>query len=177
MPARSGARVETAIFHDDGRLPNSRLPALLYRGAVEPDAADPASAFERRFAANGWRPQWRWSVYPFHHYHSTVHEALGIAKGHAVLRLGGRQGRDFEVSAGDVVVLPAGIGHKRKSSSGDFLVVGAYPEARDRDLIKPYREAAEIHDVALMRIAKVALPESDPVSGENGPLTRLWAAQ
>ncbi|MFI5014321.1 MAG: cupin domain-containing protein [Hyphomicrobiales bacterium] len=174
MSAESEVRLETAFFDDDGRLPNSRLPVIVYRGAIAPTAADPASSFERRFAENGWTGSWRWSVYPFHHYHSTSHEVLGVATGRATLRLGGRHGRDFEVEAGDVLLLPAGAGHKRVAASHDFLVVGAYPEGRARDLIKPYATSATIHDAALARIAAVPRPRLDPVRGRDGPLARLW---
>jgi uncharacterized protein YjlB len=176
VPAGSEARIETIRFVDDGLLPNSALLVILYRGAIEPSARDPAAAFERSFARNGWRNGWRDGVYPFHHYHSTSHEVLGIARGSAVLRLGGRKGRNFEVAAGDVVLLPAGTGHKRVSASSDFLVVGAYPDGRDWDLIKPYRESAEVHDEALARIAALPLPRLDPVEGGGGPVSRLWSA-
>jgi uncharacterized protein YjlB len=168
-------RLETAVFEDDGRVPNSRLPVILYRGAMTPDAADPASAFERRFAANDWTNGWRSSVYPFHHYHSTSHEVLGIAQGHATLRLGGREGRDLMVKAGDVIALPAGTGHKRVSASHDFLAVGGNPEGRDWDLIKPYAASEAVHDAALRRIAALPPPKLDPVEGRDGPLPRLWS--
>ena len=45
---------DTFIFKDDGSVPNSRLPLIVRQGAITPDAADPASAFERTFAKNGW---------------------------------------------------------------------------------------------------------------------------
>ncbi len=174
MSSSGDMRMETATFEDDGRVPNSRFPAILYRGAIEPDEVDPALAFERRFAENDWKNSWRWNIFTFHHYHSTSHEVLGIAVGHATLRLGGRRGRDFTVAAGDVVALPAGTGHKRIASSRDFLVVGAYPEGRDRDLIKPYATPAALHDAALQRIAALPCPSFDPVEGRGGALTRLW---
>ena len=35
-------RIETAHFEDDGQVPNSVLPVILYRGAIAPDPRDPA---------------------------------------------------------------------------------------------------------------------------------------
>ncbi len=81
--------------------------------------ADPAVALEHLFSTNGWHPDWRDGIYDYHHYHSTAHEAMGIAKGQVMLRMGGEKGRDFDLQAGDVVVLPAGTGHKCLSASYD----------------------------------------------------------
>jgi uncharacterized protein YjlB len=160
-------------FGDAGAIPNNpRLPALLYKGAVGL-GADPAADIERIFAENSWPPQWRYGIYPFHHYHSTAHEALGVARGSAKVMLGGETGEPVEFAAGDVVVLPAGTGHCCLSSSADFLVVGAYPPGQAWDLIRATEPEKEAD--AVKRIARVPLPESDPVNGKDGPLVRLWS--
>ena len=161
---------ETFLFPDDGSIPNSVLPVLVYRGAFDA-SGDGAAAVERLFAANSWPPQWRDGIFPFHHYHSTAHEVLGIARGRVTVRLGGEQGRDFDLRAGDAVVLPAGTGHKRLTDRGDLLVVGAYPPGQTWDLLRG--EPSE-RPTALANIGRVPLPGSDPVRGKAGPLVRLW---
>jgi uncharacterized protein YjlB len=158
-------------FADDGIFPNSRLPLLFYREAVAQKDASP-EAMEALFAANGWPPRWRSTVFTYHHYHSTAHEVLGIASGEATLMLGGPQGREFNVAAGDVIVIPAGVVHRRLRSSGDFLVVGGYPPGQDWDLL---RGEASDRPMADENIAKVPMPMSDPVGGSDGPLINEWA--
>ena len=118
------------LFTDDGRFPNSRLPLLVYRHAAGEDAGNRAAFFERWFTENRWPAAWRNGIYGFHHYHSTAHEALGICSGHATLRMGGPAGETLAVKAGDVVVIPAGVAHKRLQASADFLVMGAYPKGQ-----------------------------------------------
>jgi uncharacterized protein YjlB len=117
-------------FRDDGETPNNpTLPLIHYRSPVELDEAyDPAAIFEELFAANGWTGAWRDGVYDFLHFHTRTHEVLGIARGHAGIQFGGKRGRVIAVRAGDVIVVPAGTGHRRKSASRDLLVVGAYPK-------------------------------------------------
>ena len=163
-----GLRLE--LFADDGTFPNSRLPLLFYAKAVKRDEADP-EAMEALFAAGGWPPAWRSSVFTYHHYHSTAHEVLGVARGWARLMLGGPKGREFEVRPGDVIVIPAGVAHRRLDSGDGFLVVGGYPPGQDWDLL---RGDAGDRPAADRNIAAVALPESDPVAGASGPLRRHW---
>jgi uncharacterized protein YjlB len=157
-------------FEDDGVFPNSRLPLLFYRSAVAPAVASP-EAMEALFAASGWPPAWRSSIYTFHHYHSTAHEVLGIASGTAHLMLGGPNGREFDVNAGDVIVIPAGVVHRRLTSTSGFLVVGGYPPGQTWDLL---RGDAGDRPQADRNIAAVPMPKTDPVAGPDGPLLEHW---
>ena len=155
-------------FRDDGAIPNSVLPLLVYRGAVPADAA----AIERRFTANRWPAAWRNGVYRFHHFHSTAHEVLGVAQGQVTVLFGGPDGQALTVQAGDVVVIPAGVGHFNQRQSGDLLIVGAYPDnGAGPDLRRG--DPAE-HEAAVQAIGLVQLPAADPVAGAGGPLPRLW---
>jgi uncharacterized protein YjlB len=159
---------ETHLFEDDGGIPNSRLPVLIYH---ELDAAHEAAACERLFDSNGWAPDWRDGIFSFHHFHSIAHEVLGIVAGTATVKLGGPSGRSFGIGQGDVLVLPAGTGHCNEGSSSDLLVVGAYPDGMPWDLCRG--DPAE-HDEAVANIEKVPLPGADPVEGSHGTLTELW---
>lgn len=160
---------ETYVFGDDGAIPNSVLPVLVYHDVAEArNAADCEALFER----NGWLGAWRDGIYPFHHFHSTAHEVLGIVGGSASVVLGGPSvGRRFEIGTGDVLVLPAGTGHCN-SGSHELLVVGAYPGGMRWDLRRG--DPAE-HDEAVANIRAVPLPDCDPVFGGSGPLVEVWA--
>ena len=163
---------ESFVLSRNGWVPNNEdLPVILYRAVFEPRRRDPASHLEELFQRNGWPAQWRNGIYSFHHYHSTAHEALGIAKGEVTVILGGPDGKEFTLAVGDIVALPAGTGHKRISKRGGLLVIGAYPPGQRWDLI---REEPEKKAAAVARIARVPLPESDPVLGGGGPLVRIW---
>ena len=163
----------TTAIHLEARgfVPNNpRLPVLIYEAAFPAEAADLAALMEKRFRENGWPPQWRNGIYDYDHYHTAGHEVLGIAAGSATLVLGGGEGREIDVVAGDVLLLPAGTGHRRVAQSGDLLVVGAYPPGQDGDIVRKPATPATLRKIALL-----SFPPTDPVAGEDGPISRLWA--
>jgi uncharacterized protein YjlB len=166
-------RPKTFMFRDDGTIPNNPdVPVLFYPQVVDlARADDPAAVFEQLFAANDWDDSWRNGIYDYVHYHSAIHEALGIARGRARVRLGGDKGEEVDLAAGDVVVLPAGTGHQCLMQSEDFLVVGAYPPSGEYDLC---RGSKDEHEKALAAIPLVPPPNFDPVYGKSGPLTKHW---
>ena len=136
-------------------IPNGRFPVLIYHGVDVSDA-------RALFAANGWGGSWVNGVFDFHHFHSTSHEVLAVVSGSATIELGGPQGEAFDVTAGDVLVLPAGTGHRRASADTAFTVIGAYPRGQENyDLLR------EADDAARERIAALGPPDSDPVGGEG----------
>ncbi len=165
----------TFRFKDDGLVPNNpSLPALVYKGALDlSGASEPEAKIEKLFTANGWgRDMWRDGIFSYVHYHSMIHEALGVARGRARVQLGGHNGEVLEFSAGDIAVLPAGTGHQRLFGSEDFSVVGAYPPEGTYNLCRGDNPAER--GKALTTIPNVPAPQSDPVFGKDGPLLTLW---
>jgi uncharacterized protein YjlB len=165
-------KANTFRFKDDGIIPNHpNWPLVIYRGAVHfPEELDPAAVFEELFASNGWGSSWRNGIYDYVHYHSRIHEVLGIARGSGKVQFGGMRGRTIELKAGDVAILPAGTGHQCLAASSDFLVVGAYPPSGTYDECTN----SEDHVRALKTIPKVGRPRKDPVYGGKGPLLEAW---
>jgi uncharacterized protein YjlB len=152
-------------------IPNNRWPLLVYRSVVRLDEAyDPAAIFEVLFESHGWRGSWRDGMYDWLHYHSNTHEVLGVARGWLRARFGGAKGRAVKVTAGDVIVLPAGVGHYRLRKSADLLIVGAYPGVRKYDECTP----DDTGDETRRNASRVPRPRKDPVYGATGPLFGAW---
>jgi uncharacterized protein YjlB len=156
----------------NGSIPNHpRWPLLVYPAAVTLAGSDPAAVFEALFAHNRWPAAWRNGVHPFHHFHSDGHEALGVYSGEVTVQFGGENGVVIKARPGDVLVLPAGTGHKKLSSSGRLGVVGAYPDGRQPDTcMPPFVRTGKAAD----KVASVPLPACDPVFGPGGPLFEHW---
>lgn len=157
-------------FEDDGMIPNSVFPLVIYKKAF-PFADYLDNVIQKAFAKNNWSNSWRNGIYPYHHYHSICHEALGVYSGSAQLQLGGDRGSCVEVVAGDVIIIPAGVGHKKITASDDFAVLGAYPAGMEYDLMKAENGDRPSADE---RIAKVPFPDKDPVKGNKGGIMEFW---
>jgi uncharacterized protein YjlB len=160
-------------FENDGQTPNNaRRPLVLYRTAIGfRRHLDPAAIIEQVFAHNGWDDGWRNGIYDFLHFHAGTHEVLGIARGQTRVQFGGVKGKTVTLKAGDVVIVPAGVGHQRVGPAQDLLVVGAYPTEGDFDEFRP--EDIDLR-AAIARIAKVPTPQRHPLYGEEEPLGALW---
>eukprot|EP01116_Phalansterium_solitarium_P011036 TRINITY_DN26646_c0_g1_i1.p2 TRINITY_DN26646_c0_g1~~TRINITY_DN26646_c0_g1_i1.p2 ORF type:complete len:215 (+),score=46.11 TRINITY_DN26646_c0_g1_i1:17-661(+) len=173
---RASPAVQAAKFDPDGDFPNNaRLPLLLYSQVLSLTDAEPtelASAFESVLDRNGWGWGWRDGIYPYHHYHSTQHEFLGVYSGSCKVQLGGPNGVVFEVAAGDSILIPAGVSHKNVGQSDDFFCVGAYPPGAEADMNYGKPDERPRVDV---NIAKVPLPQRDPLYGDDGPLKSNWS--
>ena len=167
---RGAIKTPRPVYFDrGGDVPNSRLPVLIYRAVLAATAGGKAARFRRTFGSNGWTGLWTDTIYDYTHFHSGSHEALAIAAGRVTLRLGGEDGRLFRLKAGDVVILPAGVGHRRVGTDYGLKVVGAYPPGQAH-----YDICRERSPEAELRISKVTLPTTDPVHGADGPLVKLW---
>ena len=127
------------------------------------------------------------------HYHSTTHEVLTITTGRATLLFGGESNPrrvELTVSPGDVIVIPAGVGHRllkdlssepvsssepstaNAGGAGKFEMVGAYQKAaKGWDMCygrEPGDDDAETG--AEERIRSLGWFERDPVYGDEGPV-------
>jgi uncharacterized protein YjlB len=166
-------KITSKVFKADGNFPNNEfLPVLIYHGAFDLVLDDPASQIEDTFSSNLWGGIWRNGIYPYHHYHSTSHEILACYSGDARVQLGGPSGMVTTLKVGDCVVIPAGVAHKNLGSSANFRILGAYPRGQHNyDLrrgLPGERPRVDEH------IARVALPDTDPIYGAAGPLVREW---
>jgi uncharacterized protein YjlB len=137
--ASNDVKIETFFVHDDGHFfPNNNyLPVIVYRQVFDGKSVS-ASSWEQLFKQNNFGNSWRDGIFSYHHYHSTAHEALGCYGGRAQARLGGyneQVRKDIELTAGDCILIPAGVAHKNMEQDNAFSVVGAYgTDGKDYDM-------------------------------------------
>jgi len=149
-------------FQNDGIIPNSSLPILIYKNVLQD--------FDTTFKKNGWTNNWKDIILPYDHFHSNTHEVLGLAEGTAKLKIGGENGIELLVETGDVIIMPAGVGHYSLDNSMKYQFIGGYPNGSDWNL----KTSLEEDPTALTEIANLPLPNTDPLFGNNGPLFDYW---
>ena len=150
-------------------IPNTSIqdqPLLIYHSAFRnANAAD----IETHLSSTGVvQPHWRFTMYSDTHFHSTTHEVLSIASGSAKCCFGGEEnpGRvETILQRGDVVVIPAGVGHRLLEDYGGFQMVGSYPVGKDWDMC--YGRPGEEEKVR--SIATLGWFQRDPIYGDAGP--------
>jgi len=153
-------------FEKTGDVPNSHLPVLIFRQVLAPQTSQKAERFRSAFKSNSWTGLWTDTIYDYTHFHSNSHEVLGIAEGRVSVKLGGDAGRLFRLKAGDMIVLPAGVGHRRVGGDDGLKVIGAYPSGQSHYDMKRQGQS----------VPKVRLPSTDPYYGEDGPLVKVWSS-
>lgn len=158
---------EEYFFEDDGITPNSRFPVIIMPQVFTGD--DLENIFPNTFMKNSWSNNWLDIIQSKDHYHSATHEVLGICKGEVNLKIGGQGGKIFHLTAGDAIIIPAGVGHFSTDNCSDYLVAGGYPEGNNWDMI--YNEA-EKYEAAKQRISHLPMPTLHPVSGK--PFTAFY---
>jgi uncharacterized protein YjlB len=164
----------TLLLQPDAGTPNNPGCAVLhYASVLQGEPEQLAEALEALFERNHWPPAWRNGVFAYQHFHTRAHEALGVYAGRARVMLGGENGVEVTMQAGDVVVLPAGVGHCKLECDGRLGIVGAYPRGQRPDTCTPDPARAAGYAEA---VAAVPLPDADPVSGPGAGLVTLWNA-
>lgn len=107
-------------------------------------------------------------MYSQSHFHSTSHEVLCVANGSAKCCFGHEDNPDRvepTLSAGDVIIVPAGVSHRLLEDLGGFQMVGSYPYGFNWDMC--YGKPGEEDKVKA--IAGLSWFEKDPIYGEKGP--------
>lgn len=160
------------LIKKNGFFPNNPgLPVLLYKGALHLPEKGSGELVKELFEQNDWSNSWTNGIYTYHHYHSITHEVIGIIEGSCTVLLGGEKGIKQKMERGDVLILPAGVGHMNIESTNDFACVGAYPKGVDFDM--NYGKEEELGK-AEEQIRQVPLPDTDPVFGADGPVLEHW---
>ena len=150
--------------------PNTSIqgkPLLIYHGAFKNANA---STIESHLSSIGVvTPHWRYTMYSDSHFHSTTHEVLSIASGSAKCCFGHEYNPDrveAVLQKGDVVIVPAGVGHRLLEDYGSFQMVGSYPVGKSWDMC--YGRPGEEEKVSGIR--KLSWFERDPIYGDMGPV-------
>ncbi|KAE8147836.1 RmlC-like cupin domain-containing protein [Aspergillus avenaceus] len=166
----SDIQVTTRQIPDWERVPNTSIqskPLMIYHQAFD---ASTNQLQDHLLEIGEVIPQWVYSMYKQTHFHSTTHEVLAVVSGQARLCFGGEgnPGR-FEpiVRRGDLIIVPAGVGHRLLDDVGSesFQMVGAYPRNKDWDMCY----GAPDEEEKVNSIERLGWFQKDPLYGPDGP--------
>ncbi|KAL4738043.1 RmlC-like cupin domain-containing protein [Aspergillus similis] len=146
------------------RIPNTSIqskPLIIYHQAFDASAEELSEHLEKIGET---------------HFHSTSHEVLGVVSGSAKLCFGGEGNPNRfepEVSEGDLIIVPAGVGHRLLSETDEaqrpFRMVGAYPQGKSWDMC--YGRPGEENN--LRNIESLDWFQVDPLYGKDGPALKV----
>lgn len=170
-----GLRVSSYLIPSFNLIPNTSLqnyPLIIYHECYPPSTS--AAVIEAHLRSVGIvEPQWRYTMYSTTHFHSTTHEVLCIASGRARLCFGGEDNParvEMEVKIGDVIIIPAGVGHKLlQDLDSGFEMVGSYPKGKDWDMCY----GREDEKANIEAIKDLAWFDKDPIYGDEGPALQV----
>ncbi|KAJ5161600.1 RmlC-like cupin domain-containing protein [Penicillium capsulatum] len=170
----SDIQVTSRLIPPWGYIPNTSIqskPLMIYHGAFNATAAELTQRLE---TVGEVMPQWIYTMYSQTHFHSTTNEVLAVVAGRARLCFGGEGNPDrFEptVRQGDLIIVPAGVGHRLLNDEGDepFKMVGSYPHHKQWDMC--YGQPGEEEKVEGIR--SVAWFHRDPLYGDTGPVLHV----
>ncbi|KAL2865333.1 cupin domain-containing protein [Aspergillus lucknowensis] len=158
------------------RIPNTSIqskPLMVYHQAFH---GTPDELSEHLENVGEVSPSWIYTMYSQTHFHSTSHEILGVVSGSARLCFGGEGNpHRFEptVSKGDLIIVPAGVGHQLLSepdtTEGPFRMVGAYPRGKSWDMC--YGQPGE--ESKWQAIGRLGWFGRDPLYGKDGPALQV----
>lgn len=166
--------VEVIHIKENQPYPNNTLPVLYYENVLsnvleETYTADDVLSF---FEHNGYVDGWVAGIMDKHHFHSTAHEVLACTQGEVTVQLGGPNGEMHIFRKGDVVLLPAGVSHKKLDATEVFEIVGAYPQ-NDAEYDFQYGDARD-YEAIKANINSVNKPLTDPITGSPKDINEYW---
>lgn len=113
-------------------------------------------------------------MYTQHHYHSTTNEVLVVSSGSAIVCFGGstshKDKQEVKVGKGDVMIVPAGVGHALLKDLGGFEMVGSYPVGCERWDMCTGEDGVREKGECWERIKGLGWFDRDPIYGDAGPV-------
>lgn len=166
--------VKAIDIAENAPYPNNSFPILYYEDVLSDEIGENYNADDvlQFFENNGYNNGWTDGIMERHHFHSTAHEAMACTKGEVRVQLGGPNGDLYTLRAGDVMLLPAGVSHKKLDATQGFEIVGAYP-SNDPNYDFQYGDAND-YEAIKNNVANVEKPLTDPVTGSPGDINEYW---